>query len=178
MSIVAAAEIARPVSAVTNSSHVAAHTGDHFVYESSYQNPGFYAQGRYWIFYEDSSANCEGQGGCFYFTSSTDGVNWAVPTNIGKHVTDSDWSIVSDGIHAFYARYNESSFDTDCNRALLYGTGSLGTGGTKTWEQKQGVRQPHPKPPLPNQINNIYLKRPNRFRDQKNYRKTCGGGIA
>src|SRR5207237_2182757 len=134
LSIVAAAEIARPVSAVTNSSHVIAHTGDHFVYESSYQNPGFYAQGRYWVFYEDSSAtNCEGQGGCFFYTSSTDGVNWALPTNVGKHVTDSDWSIVTDGIHAFYARYNESSFDSNCNRALLYGTVLLDAGVTIVW---------------------------------------------
>jgi hypothetical protein len=49
---VAAAEIARPVNAVTNNSHVVTSTGDKYVYESSYQNPGFYAQGLYWVFYE------------------------------------------------------------------------------------------------------------------------------
>src|SRR3989449_353756 len=175
LSIVAAAEIARPVSAVTNSSHVAAHTGDHFVYESSYQNPGFYAQGRYWIFYEDSSANCEGQGGCFYFTSSTDGVNWAVPSNIGKNVTDSDWSIVSDGIHAFYARYNESSFDTDCNRALLYGTGSLGTGGTIAWQQEQVVRSPSPTATFPNEVISIDSNGQIWIGYQEDDQKACGG---
>src|SRR3989442_10823776 len=176
MSIVAAAEIARPVSAVTNSSHVAAHTGDHFVYESSYQNPGFYAQGRYWIFYEDSSANCEGQGGCFYFTSSTDGVNWAAPTNIDNHVTDSDWSIVSDGIHAFYARYNESSFDTDCNRALLYGTGSLATGGTIAWQQEQVVRSPSPTATFPNEVISIDSNGQIWIGYQEDDQKACGGG--
>src|SRR5260370_34167517 len=64
LSIIAAAQLARPVSAVTNTSHIIAGTGDRYVYESSYQNPGFQAQGLYWVFYEDSSLNCEHQCGC------------------------------------------------------------------------------------------------------------------
>ncbi len=176
LSIVAAAEIARPVSAVTNSSHVVAHTGDHFVYESSYQNPGFYSQGRYWVFYEDSSVNCEGLGGCFFFTSSIDGAtNWANPTNVGKHVTDSDWSIVSDGIHAFYARYNETSFDTVCNRALLYGTGLLGTDGTVVWQQEQVVRSPSSIATFPNEVISIDSNGQVWIGYQEDNKIACGG---
>ena len=175
LSLVAAAEIARPVSAVTNSSHVIAHTGDHFVYESSYQNPGFYAQGRYWVFYEDSSATCEGQGGCFFYTSSTDGVNWALPTNVGKHVTDSDWSIVTDGIHAFYARYNESSFDSNCNRALLYGTGLLDAGGTIVWQQEQIVRSASSTATFPNEVISIDSNGQIWIGYQEDNQKACGG---
>src|SRR5260370_1389933 len=44
-------------------SHVAS-TSDLTLYESSFQNFGFYTQGRHWVFYEDSAVNCEGMGGC------------------------------------------------------------------------------------------------------------------
>src|SRR5258708_23294182 len=77
LSIVAASQLARPVNAVTNNSHVVTSSGDRYVYESSYQNPGFYSQGRYWVFYEDSTPLCEHQAGCFYYKTSVDGTTWS-----------------------------------------------------------------------------------------------------
>src|SRR5207245_9187776 len=97
------------------------------------------------------------------------------PTNICKSLTDSDWSSVSDGIHAFYARYNESSFDTDCNRALLYGTGSLGTGGTIAWQQEQGVRRPSPTATFPNEVISIDSNGQIWIRYPEDDQKACDG---
>ncbi len=174
LSLAGVSELARPANAVSNNSHIIATTSDRNVYQSSYQNAGFYAQGRYWVFYEDRSGVCEGQSGCFLFTSSTDGVSWMAPTNIGKHVTENDWSIVSDGIHAFYARYNESSFDTDCNRALLSGTGSLGTGGTIVWQPEQVVKSPSLTSAFPNDV--ISIDSNNQVWIGYQEHDLCGGG--
>ncbi|HEX4921637.1 MAG TPA: hypothetical protein VFV92_12965, partial [Candidatus Bathyarchaeia archaeon] len=141
LSILAASQVAMPVNAVTNNSHVIASTGDHYVFESSYQTHGFYAQGRYWVFYEDSSVSCEGFAGCFFFTSSTDGVNFASRTQVGVvHVTDSDWSIATNGTHVFYARYPEDTFQTTTNKPLLFGVGRLSPAGTISWSPEQIVR--------------------------------------
>ncbi len=174
LSLAGISELARPASAVSNNSHVATTTSDRNVYQSSYQNPGFYAQGRYWVFYEDLPGVCEGQPGCFLFTSSTDGVSWRAPTNIGKHVTENDWSIVTDGTHAFYTRYNESSFDTDCNRALLYGTGSLATGGTIVWQPEQVVKSPSLTSAFPNDV--ISIDSNNQIWIGYQEHDRCGGG--
>src|SRR5436190_13685372 len=61
MSLAAVSELARPAGAVSNNSHIVTTTSDRNVYQSSYQNPGFYAGGRYWVFYEDLSGVCEGR---------------------------------------------------------------------------------------------------------------------
>jgi len=53
--------------------------------------------------------NCEGMGGCLFYTSSLHGASWVSPVNVGIHVTDSDWSIVTNNTYVFYARYNEPS---------------------------------------------------------------------
>lgn len=127
-------------------------TQDKTLYESSFQNFGFYAQGRYWVFYEDTAVNCENMGGCLFYTSSTDGALWSTPVNVGIHVTDSDWSITTDGSHAFYVRYDENWFDSFCNRALLFGTGSLGTDGAIVWQTEQTVRSPNTLLRFPNDI--------------------------
>src|SRR5438046_3135027 len=174
MSFAAVSELARPAGAVSNNSHIVTTTSDRNVYQSSYQNPGFYAGGRYWVFYEDLSGVCEGQPGCFLFTSSTDGVTWMAPTNIGKHVTENDWSIATDGTHAFYTRYNESSFDTECNRALLYGTGSLGTGGTIVWQPEQVVKSPSLTSAFPNDV--ISIDSNNQIWIGYQEHDLCGGG--
>src|SRR6059058_4437807 len=174
MSLAAVSELARPAGAVSNNSHIVTTTSDRNVYQSSYQNPGFYAGGRYWVFYEDLSGVCEGQPGCFLFTSSTDGVTWMAPTNIGKHVTENDWSIVTDGTHAFYTRYNESSFDTECNHALLYGAGSLGTGGTIVWQPEQVVKSPSLTSAFPNDV--ISIDSNNQIWIGYQEHDLCGGG--
>src|SRR5438034_5710158 len=90
--------MARPANAVTSNSSppTIARTGDNSVYQSSYQNPGFYAQGRYWVFYEDSSSTCEHQTGCLFYVWSVNGATlWSTPVNVGVHVADNDWSIVT-----------------------------------------------------------------------------------
>ncbi len=112
-------------------------TGDRTFFEASYLSDSFYAQGRYWLFYEDSSINCENQGGCLLYTTSTDGVGWTSPTNVNVHVTDSDFSVYTDGSNVFYARYNETTFESDCGRNLQFRTGALSSTGTITWQPEQ-----------------------------------------
>ena len=152
LSLTVISELARPVTATSGSAAKITTTQDQTLYESSFQNFGFYAQGRYWVFYEDTAVNCEGMGGCLFYTSSTDGISWTTPVNVGIHVTDSDWSITTDGTHTFYVRYDENWFDSFCNRALLFGTGSLSTDGTIAWQPEQVVRSPDPLLRLPNDI--------------------------
>ena len=155
LSLVAAAEVARPVSAVTSNGNPPkiASTGDASVYQSSYQNPGFYAQGRYWVFYENSST-CEHQTGCLFYTSSADGTSWTTPTSVGVHVTDNDWSVVTDatGTYAYYVRYNETSFDSTANQSLLFGKGLLSPSGTITWQPEQQVLSPGSTLKFPNDV--------------------------
>lgn len=155
--MLAAAEMARPANAITSNVNppLITKTGDHYVYESSYQNPGFYAQGRYWVFYENYSM-CEGHQGCLVYASSLDGkafggFHYAGVTPI--HVTDSDWSVVTDptGTYAYYARYNETSFQTTPGQALLFGMGLLNGGGTISWNPEQIVRSPNPSLEFPNE---------------------------
>src|SRR5437016_12868029 len=152
MGLVTVSNMARTTNAAANSSVILSNTSDKTAYESSFQNFGFHAQGRYWVFYEDTAVNCEGMGGCLFYTSSTDGISWTTPVNVAIHVTDSDWSITTDGTHTFYVRYDENWFDSFCNRALLFGTGSLSTDGTIAWQPEQVVRSPDPLLRLPNDI--------------------------
>src|SRR3989442_1021297 len=67
-------------------------------------------------------------------------------------LTDSDWSITTEGVHTFYVRYDENWFDSFCNRALLFGTGSLSGNGTIAWQPEQFIRSPDPLLRLPNDI--------------------------
>lgn len=159
MSMFAAASLANPANAVTSNANPPkiTSTGDSSVYQSSYQNPGFYAQGRYWVFYEDSSFTCEHQTGCLFFTSSQDGSSWATaPTNVGIHVTDNDWSVVTDGAGAFayYVRYNETSFDSNSNQTLLFGKGQLNSPGVGqiSWQPEQRVLNQSPTARFPNDV--------------------------
>lgn len=123
----------------TNPHVILASTSDKTVYESSFQNFGFYAEGRYWVFFENTMFVCENMTGCLFFTSSTDGASWTGPVNVGIHVTDSDWSIASDAKHVFYVRYPEHFFDSVCNLPLLVGRGVLHRGGSITWQAEQTV---------------------------------------
>src|SRR3989442_14644081 len=69
VSLAAVSEIARPANAVTSNSNppTIAKTGDNGVYQSFHQSPGFYAQGRYLVFYVDPSAMCRHQAGCLVY---------------------------------------------------------------------------------------------------------------
>jgi len=154
--------------------HVAS-TSDLTLYESSFQNFGFYAQGRYWVFYEDSAVNCEGQGGCLLYASSTDGASWAAPTNVGIHVTDSDWSVVTNNTYVFYARYNETVFDSFCNKAILFGHGALNSGGMISWQSEHVVRAPSPTMAFPNEIVRVDTNNQVWVGYQEDNHSDCGG---
>ncbi len=130
---------------VASTQVVLSNTSDKTVYESSYQNFGFYTQGRYWVFYENTMFNCENVPGCLFYTSSTDGSSWTTPTNVGIHVTDSDWSIVADTNHAYYVRYPEPYFDSACNLPLLLGRGVLHKNGVITWQPEQTIMPASPQ---------------------------------
>jgi len=145
MGLVTVSNMARTTNAAANSSVILSNTSDKTAYESSFQNFGFHAQGRYWVFYEDTAVNCESMGGCLFFTSSTDGTSWLTPTNMGIHVTDSDWSIVTDSARAYYVRYDEDFFESKCGLPLLVGTGVLGSSGSISWLPEQTVRSGSPQ---------------------------------
>jgi hypothetical protein len=155
-------------------SHVAS-TSDLTLYESSFQNFGFYSQGRYWVFYEDSAVSCEGQGGCLFYTSSADGASWAASTNVGIHVTESDWSMVTNNTYIFYARYNETVFDSYCNRALLFGDGILGSNGVIGWQKEQIVRAPGATMIFPNDIVRVDTNNQVWIGYQEDNHSDCGG---
>ena len=150
--LVTVVNVARTANASTNSSVVLSNTSDKTVYESSFQNFGFHAQGRYWVFYEDTSFTCENMAGCLFFTSSTDGTSWLTPTNVGIHVTDSDWSIVTDSTHAYYVRYDEKVFESMCGLPILLGIGVLSSGGSITWQPEQTVRSGNPQDVFLNEV--------------------------
>ena len=113
-------------------------SGDRTWFESSYLSDSFFAQGLIWMFFEDTSLTCENQGGCLLYTTSPTGSRWATPTNVNVHVTDSDFSVYTDGTNVYYARYNEATFQTSCGRNVQFRIGSLvGTSGTINWQSEQ-----------------------------------------
>src|SRR5467141_1000141 len=114
-------------------------TGDPTVFESSYLANSFYAKGLIWLFYEDSSNTCEHQAGCLTYTTSLNGSRWAAPTTVPVHITDSDFSVTTNGTSVFYARYNETSFINNCGRKLQFGLGSLSNSGTVAWQPERTV---------------------------------------
>ncbi|HEX9613198.1 MAG TPA: WD40 repeat domain-containing protein [Candidatus Bathyarchaeia archaeon] len=113
-------------------------SNDRTWFESSYLADSFFAQGLIWMFYEDTSVTCENQSGCLLYATSSTGSIWATPTNVNVHVTDSDFSVYTDGTNVYYARYNELTFQTDCGRNVQFRTGSLvGASGTINWQPEQ-----------------------------------------
>ena len=114
-------------------------TGDQTMFESSYLTNSFYAKGLIWIFYEDSRNNCEGHAGCLTYTTSTNGSKWAPPTTVPVHITDSDFSVYTDGSNVFYVRYNESTYENDCGKNIQFRMGALSTSGSVTWQPETTV---------------------------------------
>lgn len=175
LGVIGAGTPARTTSSPSYPQYHVTSTSDLTLYESSFQNFGFYTQGRYWVFYEDSGMNCEGEGGCLFYTSSLDGASWATPTNVGIHVTDSDWSIVTNNTYVFYARYNESYFDSFCNKALLFGDGVLGSAGVISWQAEHVVRAPGATFALPNEIVRVDSNNQVWIGYQEDSHTGCGG---
>jgi hypothetical protein len=114
-------------------------TGDQTLFESSYLASSFYAKGLIWFFYEDSRNICEHQSGCLTYTTSVNGSKWAPATTIPVHITDSDFSVTTNGTSVFYVRYNETSFISNCGRKLQFGLGNLSNSGTVSWQPEQTV---------------------------------------
>lgn len=114
-------------------------TGDRTFFESSYLRTSFYAKGLIWLFYEDSRFTCEHQTGCMVYTTSPNGTHWAPATRVAVHITDSDFSVYTNGTNVFYTRYNETSYDSRCGRNLQFGLGALNTLGTIAWQPEQTV---------------------------------------
>ena len=119
--------------------------------------------------------SCEGQGGCLLYTSSIDGVSWAASANVGIHVTDSDWSVVTNTTYVFYARYNETVFDSYCSRALLFGDGVLSSGGTISWQSEHAVRAANTTLALPNEIVRVDTNNRVWLGYQEDNHSDCGG---
>ena len=113
-------------------------SGDRSWFESSYLSDSFYAQGLIWLFFEDSSKTCENVGGCLLYTTSSTGSSWAPPTNLNVHVTDSDFSVYTDGTNVYYVRYDEVTFESTCGKNIFFRTGTLvGSSGTVNWQAEQ-----------------------------------------
>ena len=163
------------VNAATIGSSLISQTQDKTVYESSFQNFGFYAQGLHWVFFEDTSVNCENMGGCLFYATSTDGVSFSTPVNIGIHVTDSDWSVVTNSTHVFYVRYDENYFDSFCNRPLLFGYGVLISAGTISWQPEQTVRSAGPQLGFPNTVIRVDSNNQVWIGYQEHSMESCGG---
>ena len=114
-------------------------TGDNSFFEYSYLESSFNAKGLTWLFYEDSRSTCEHQTGCMMYTTTTNGTKWAAPTKVPVHITDGDFSVYTNGTSIFYARYNETSYDSTCGRNLQFRTGTLNTNRTITWQPEKLV---------------------------------------
>jgi len=127
------------LSSVANTPVAVNSTGDRTFFESSYLAQSFSAKGLIWLFYEDSRFTCEGQTGCLTYTSSTNGSRWAPVTRVPVHITDSDFSVYTNGSSVFYARYNETSFESSCGKRIEFGLGALNTSGSITWQSEQTV---------------------------------------
>src|SRR5438132_10002469 len=113
-------------------------SGDRTWFESSYLSASFYAQGLIWLFFEDSSKRCEGVPACLLYTTSSTGSSWTTPTNVGVHVTDSDFSVYTDGTNVYYVRYDEVTFESTCGKNISFRTGTLvGSLGTVNWQAEQ-----------------------------------------
>ena len=112
-------------------------SGDQTWFESSYLSASFYAQGLTWLFFEDSSKTCEGIAGCLLYTTSSTASSWATPTNLGVHVTDSDFSVYSNGTNVYYVRYDELTFESTCGKNIQFRTGTLASSGTVNWQPEQ-----------------------------------------
>jgi len=127
------------LTSVAGSSVTVNSTGDRTYFESSYLQTSFQAKGLIWLFYEDSRSTCEHLTGCMFYTTSTNGTHWAPPTKVPVHITDSDFSVYSNGTSVFYVRYNETSYDSNCGRNIQFGLGNLSTSGTIAWQPEHTV---------------------------------------
>jgi len=82
------------------------------------QRKGFYAEGRFWLFYSDGTNAV--------FESTTDPTDWSgTPTSIGSCTNGAYFAIFFDGTYVHYAR--EYNYD------LFYRRGTPNSNGTISW---------------------------------------------
>ncbi len=99
---------------------------------------GFYALGRHWIFYLNWTS-CGGvSSDCLYYATSTNGASWTT-YNLGV-VSANTPSVITNGTHVFYARY-DGTYETP-EEAMRFRVGALDSNGTITWEPETTVKPP------------------------------------
>jgi hypothetical protein len=98
---------------------------------------GFYAQGRHWLFYINYTSGCEGANqNCFYYASSLDTIHWTT-NNLGL-VTSETPSVVTNGTHVFYSRYDGTG--GTIGKALKFRVGALNANGAITWRAETTIK--------------------------------------
>ncbi len=97
--------------------------------QCSFQRKAFYASGRFWIFYANSSSD-------IVFRTSTDGLSWSDETfvrdggNYGPNV-----SVFFDGTYVHYAANSTGSYPWES--AIYYRRGTPDSNGTITWSASE-----------------------------------------
>jgi hypothetical protein len=105
----------------------------------------FYAQGRYWLFFVNSSSNCEGYttADCLNYVSSSDSLTWSKATNLNLVAQDpeqdGDYTVLTNSSYVFYSRCNCTGSSTLDD--ILFGAGQLSKSGTITWQPETRVVQ-------------------------------------
>jgi hypothetical protein len=105
----------------------------------------FYAQGRYWLFFVNSSSNCEGYAtaDCLNYISSSDGQTWTAATNLNLVAQDpqqdGDYAVIANSTTVTYIRCNctQSASLND----IMLGTGTLSSTGAITTQTEIMVAQ-------------------------------------
>jgi len=106
-------------------------------FQYPWDGSGFFARGRHWIFYINWTTSCEGANqNCFYYASSINGANWTT-TNLGL-VTSETPSVVTNGTHVFYVRYDGTG--STLGKALMFRVGALNPNGTITWQPETTIK--------------------------------------
>jgi hypothetical protein len=93
--------------------------------QCSFQRKSFYANGRFWVFYANSSNNV-------VYRTSADGLSWSDETVVragGDY--GPNFSIFFDGTYVHYAANSTGSYPWDS--ALYYRRGTPNSNGTVTW---------------------------------------------
>ena len=112
------------------------HMTQPFVYP--WDGNGFYAKGRHWIFYLNWTSCGAISANCLYYATSTNGAAWTT-YNLGV-VSANTPSVITNGTHVFYARY-DGSYET-LGRAMMFRVGTLDSNGTIAWEPETTVKAP------------------------------------
>src|SRR5439155_23609412 len=90
-----------------------------------------YVNGRYWIFYLNSSSVCKGISGCMIVSSSIDATTWRTPTNLGIGGSGRTWAATFFSTTVYITWYNGTT--SMPNNPLFFRSGTLNSDGTVSW---------------------------------------------